>query len=124
MRPAISGSDGDGEQAADPGDGVVDPRGDPGVAGVGGGEDGRRDRRDDEGEAEAEDDDGRQDRGHVARRPGSIWAISSIPSAITSGPTVSGIRGPIRWARAPERAENSSIRSVTGSEAAPAAIGE
>ena len=37
---------------------------------------------------------------------------------------VSGIRAPIRCANAPERAENSSIRTVTGSEAAPAAIGE
>ena len=50
--------------------------------------------------------------------------ISSIPAAITSGPIVSGTAGPIRCASAPERAEKSSISAVTGSEAAPAAIGE
>jgi len=50
--------------------------------------------------------------------------IISIPSAMTSGPMVSGIFAPTRWAKAPERAENRSIRTVTGSDAAPAAIGE
>ena len=43
---------------------------------------------------------------------------------MTSGPTVNGILGPIRWARAPARAESSSISAVIGSEAAPAASGE
>ena len=42
---------------------------------------------------------------------------------MTSGPTVSGRRAPIRWASAPARAEKTSISSVTGSEAAPASIG-
>ena len=55
--------------------------------------------------------------------PGSIPRIISIPTAITIGPSVSGSRGPIRWARAPARGDRKSISAVTGSEAAPAAIG-
>ena len=47
----------------------------------------------------------------------------SIPAATSSGPRVSGSRGPIRWASAPDRAESSSMIRVTGSAAAPAAIG-
>ena len=39
-------------------------------------------------------------------------------------PAVIGQRGPIRWASAPAREESSSISRVTGSSAAPAAIGE
>ncbi len=39
------------------------------------------------------------------------------------GPSVSGIRGPIRWASAPERADSNSISAVIGSEDAPAASG-
>ena len=56
--------------------------------------------------------------------PGSIRVISSIPAAITSGPTVSGMRAPMRCARAPERADSASISAVTGSDAAPAASGD
>src|SRR3954447_20523512 len=52
--------------------------------------------------------------------PGPTRSISSIPAAHSSGPTVSGMRGPIRSARAPERAENSSIRALVGSRAVPA----
>jgi hypothetical protein len=37
---------------------------------------------------------------------------------------VIGQRGPIRWARAPERAENASMIAVTGKLAAPASSGE
>ena len=41
-----------------------------------------------------------------------------------SGPTVRGILAPILWASAPDRAEKTSMRAVTGSDAEPAAIGE
>ena len=58
--------DGDGEQAGDAGDGVVDAGGDSRVAHVGGGEDGRGDRRDDQGQADAEDDHRGQDGRDVA----------------------------------------------------------
>ena len=40
-----------------------------------------------------------------------------------SGPRVSGMRGPIRCASSPARAEPTSISAVTGSEAEPASIG-
>ena len=59
---------------------------------VGGGEHRRRDRRDDEGQADPEDDHRGQDRGEVVVA-GVDRVIISIPSAMTSGPTVSGIRG-------------------------------
>jgi hypothetical protein len=49
--------------------------------------------------------------------------MSSTPPAATSGPAVSSGRGPIRWASAPTRAENSSISAVTGSTAVPAGSG-
>ena len=48
----------------------------------------------------------------------------SSPTATTSGPTVSGILGPIRCASAPERADSASMRAVTGRVAAPEAMGE
>src|SRR5215467_1336743 len=50
--------------------------------------------------------------------------ISTIPIETTTSPAVIGIRGPIFWASAPARADSSSIRSVTGTSDAPAAIGE
>ncbi len=40
-----------------------------------------------------------------------------------SGPTVSGIRGPIRCASAPARAEPTSISAVIGRVEAPASTG-
>ena len=52
----------------------------------------------------------------------SISLIMNMPTATTIGPTVSGIRGPIRCASAPARGDSSSISAVTGSEAAPASI--
>ncbi len=54
----------------------------------------------------------------------SIRTISRSPRAITAGPTVMGTRGPMRWARAPLRAEKASITNVSGMVAAPAARGE
>ena len=48
---------------------------------------------------------------------------SSSPHAATIGPMVMGRRGPIRVASAPARAENSSIRIVTGMVASPASSG-
>ncbi len=55
---------------------------------------------------------------------GPTRSISSVPAAHSSGPTVSGMRGPIRSPSSPERAESSSISTVVGSSAAPAAIAE
>lgn len=52
--------------------------------------------------------------------PGPTRSISSIPAAHSSGPKVSGIRGPIRSPSCAERADSSSIRAVVGSRAAPA----
>jgi hypothetical protein len=57
---------GDGEQAADARDSVVDPRGNARVAGVCRGQDGGGHGSDHEREAQAEDDYRRQDVGHVA----------------------------------------------------------
>ena len=47
-----------------------------------------------------------------------------MPTPAIIGPTVIGMRGPIRCASAPMRAENSSIIAVSGSSDAPAAMGE
>ena len=47
----------------------------------------------------------------------------SIAAATTSGPTVIGMRGPMRSARAPARADSRSIASVIGTVAAPACSG-
>ena len=91
---------------------------------LGGGEHRRRDRGDDERQADAEDQDRREDAARGRSSPARRGSAAAIPAAITSGPTVSGIRGPIRCASAPERAENTSISAVTGSDAAPASIGE
>ena len=44
-----------------------------------------------------------------------------MPAAMSSGPTVSGRRGPICWASAPARDENTSMIAVTGNIAEPAA---
>ena len=48
-------------------------------------------------------------------------SISSTPAAITSGPKVIGIRGPIRMLSRPPREASSSINAVVGTNAAPAA---
>src|SRR4051795_2332740 len=55
---------------------------------------------------------------------GPIRASERTPRAATSGPTVMGIRGPIRCPSAPPRADRNSMMIVTGSSAAPDAIGE
>jgi hypothetical protein len=49
--------------------------------------------------------------------------MSSSPPAASSGPAVISGRGPIRCARAPARAEKSSISTVTGNSAVPASSG-
>ncbi len=56
--------------------------------------------------------------------PGPTRSIISMPAPHTSGPTVSGIRGPSRRASIPEWDENSSISTVLGNMAAPAASAE
>ncbi|GAA3055574.1 hypothetical protein GCM10020000_42370 [Streptomyces olivoverticillatus] len=43
-----------------------------------------------------------------------------MPAAHNSGPTVSGRRGPSRWASRPDWADSSSISTVVGSSAVPA----
>ncbi|CAM5234009.1 hypothetical protein SGLAM104S_08840 [Streptomyces glaucescens] len=55
---------------------------------------------------------------------GPTLSISSMPAAHSSGPTVSGRRGPVFSPSSPERAENSSIRTVVGSRAVPAPSAE
>ena len=55
---------------------------------------------------------------------GPMRVISTIPRAATTSPTVIGIRGPIRCASPPARAESKSIKIVAGTSDAPAAIGE
>ena len=52
--------------------------------------------------------------------PGWICAISSSPAPVRTAPTVSGIRGPIRWAIAPDGVDRVSSSRVIGSVAAPA----
>ena len=47
-----------------------------------------------------------------------------MPAATTSGPTVSGMRGPIRAARLPIVGETEVIRIGSGSIARPAWTGE
>src|SRR5207244_895136 len=51
-------------------------------------------------------------------------ASSAIPAAATSGPTVSGMRGPMRSASAPAPRERMVIVATKGSSAAPARAGE
>ncbi len=61
--------------------------------------------------------------GTTSARYEASWptrSIISIAAAHSNGPTVRGMRGPIRWASSPERAENRSIRTVVGSRAVPA----
>ena len=70
-----------------------------------------------------------------ARDRGGLWfALAAfVGSAATVnkyggpaamiGPMVIGRRGPIRWARAPDRADSTSISPVTGSRAVPPASG-
>ena len=49
--------------------------------------------------------------------------ISMTAMAQIRGPTVIGIRGPMRCANCPKRADSSSMITVTGSRAVPAAKG-
>jgi hypothetical protein len=61
--------------------------------------------------------------GNTAERyPSSGWicAISNSPAPVRTAPTVSGIRGPIRWAIAPDGVERVKSSKVIGSVAAPA----
>ena len=57
------------------------------------------------------------------RSPGSMAAINSTPAAISNGPIVNGVRGPMRRASMPARADSSSIRPVIGNDANPAEVG-
>ena len=43
-----------------------------------------------------------------------------MPTPITIGPTVIGIRGPMRWASAPPREASSTMQIVIGRVASPA----
>ena len=47
-----------------------------------------------------------------------------MPAPTTTGPTAIWSRGPIRDARAPERAEKASMITVRGSREVPASSGE
>ena len=60
---------------------------------------------------------GSTSRHQVTSGPTTISQI--VPAAITIGPNVIGIRGPIRWPSAPPRAARASITTVTGSVARP-----
>ena len=51
-------------------------------------------------------------------------ASSTKPAAATSGPTISGSRGPMRSASAPVQRESSDIVTTNGRNAAPAFAGE
>ena len=55
--------------------------------------------------------------------PAPMRPSRSIPAAASRSPTVIGQRGPIRCARRPDRAESSSMITVIGSIAVPAASG-
>jgi hypothetical protein len=55
---------------------------------------------------------------------GPIRIIRMRPVPATIGPTVIGIRGPMRVASRPARADPNSMMTVIGSNAAPDAIGE
>ena len=125
VRPATSGRTATASRPATRETALLIPGGDPGVAGVGGGEDGRGDRRDDQRQAEPEDDHRRQDRGRRSCRPGRSCVISSMPGG--DHQRADRERDPRR--RSAGRARRSGPRTaasaaVTGSEAAPAAIGE
>jgi hypothetical protein len=52
----------------------------------------------------------------------STRTSQAVPAAMISGPAVMGRRGPMRWARAPARAENRVSSALIGSIAAPAAV--
>ena len=84
----------DADQARDPGDGVVDGRGDAGVALVGVGEHGRRQRRHRHREPEAEQEQRRQDVREVRTSSMPVRRRSRIPAAATIGPTPMNRRGP------------------------------
>ena len=107
----------DGEQRAGPGDGVVDPAGDAGVLVGRRGEHRRRQRRDHQRQAEPEDGQAGKDVGPVVRVRADAAAAAAMPTAITSGPTVIGIRGPIRAPSSPPLAARSSMQIVIGSVA-------
>ena len=107
----------DREQAGQAGGRVVHTRRDAELVGRDRTEHGRGERRDGDRQSEPEHD----------RRPGSTVVTSndrpdatrvnnSMPSATTIGPTVIGMRGPMRCASAPIRDDSSSIMIVTGSE--------
>ena len=116
---------GDREQAGDPGDGVVDARGDAGVACVGGGEHGRRDRRHDQGQAERRRRSPPAGRSSRSCRRGRSGSSAAGPTAITSGPDRQRDPGPDPLGqRAGAGREAAASAAVTGSEAAPASIGE
>ena len=55
---------------------------------------------------------------------GPIRRSSTMPAPTTTGPTDICRRGPIRVARAPERAEKASMRAVRGRSELPASSGE
>jgi hypothetical protein len=61
---------------------------------------------------------------HTYEAPSPIRPISTIPAAATSSPAAIGRLGPIRWASAPAREDSSSISTVSGSRAVPAATAE
>ena len=111
----------DRQQRAGAGDRVVDAAGDAGVLVGRRGQHGRGQRRDHQRQAR-----GRRRSRRAARRArrttsAPIRSSSSTPTAITIGPTVIGIRGPIRMPSRPPREASSSITSVIGTNAAPAA---
>ena len=56
--------------------------------------------------------------------PGSTRPRSAMPTATISGPMVIGMRGPMRCASAPARAESSSMQAVIGNSDAPASSAE
>ena len=49
-----------------------------------------------------------------------LWLVA----ATTKGPTVMGMRGPMRWASCPARADSASMITVIGNNAAPASSAE
>jgi hypothetical protein len=88
--------------------------------GIGDGhQDGRDERRDIDCQAQAEDEDTGQYLGEVV--PGLADAGEQYqPAAMTTGPRLICNRGPIRVARAPDRADSANMIVVAGSSAMPA----
>ena len=56
--------------------------------------------------------------------PANPFGYSAMPAATMTGPTIRGIRGPIRVARLPIVGESDVIRIGRGSIARPACTGE